>query len=376
MLALRGTPRLHDDPRRGDPGDRHASWLELLLDLIVAVTVIELAQALVADLTWTSLGRTLLYLIPVWWLWEGFTWYADRYDTDDLLYRLLFAVGIGGFAAMPLTLDNTTHFVLAYLVAEAALTALYVHAAHRYPATAGFAWTCVALFLVGMSCWALSLAFPEPVRYGLWAAGLGVEVFAPLVAGGVVAAMPVRARHIPERLGLLTLVSLGGMALVTLDRLQVADASGALEKVLAFAVLLLLWHLYFDHVDGSAIHGGHWPRAIYNYAHLFVLAGVVVAGAGVAHALTSPAGAPLPFPARLALAGGVTVYAASLAITAAVSPATNRARVRDSRAGAALALATLAVVPLSPAQALIAVVVVLTVSAAATTGRPSASRTA
>ena len=374
MLSLRGTPRLHDDsgPRRTDTGDRHASWLELLFDLVVAVTIIELAQALLVDLTWQGLGRTLLHLVPVWWLWEGFTWYADRYDADDLLYRALFAVGIGGFAAMPLTLDNTSHFVVAFLVAEGSLTTLYAYAARRYPATAGFAWTCVALFLAGMSCWALSLALPEPSRYGLWAAGLGLEILAPLVAGGVVAAMPARARHIPERLGLLTLVSLGGMVLVTLDRLQIADTSSVAAKVLAFAVLLLLWHLYFDHVDGTAIHAGHWPRVVYNYASLFVLAGVVLTGVGVARTLTSPDGAELPLPVRLALTGGVGLYAAALAANAAVSQAASRARVRDSRAAAALAACSLAIAPLTPVLALAAIFGLLGISAVVTT-RGSAS---
>ena len=62
----------------------------------------------------------------------GFTFYADRFDTDDLLYRLLIFVGMLGVAALATTLPAALHggrgFVLSYVFVRLVLLVLYARA--------------------------------------------------------------------------------------------------------------------------------------------------------------------------------------------------------------------------------------------------------
>src|SRR5687768_9689138 len=69
--------------------ERRATWLELFYDLAYVVAVAVLAERLLHDMT--GVGAFLGYFGLLWWLWASHTYYADRYDTDDLVYRLLAA---------------------------------------------------------------------------------------------------------------------------------------------------------------------------------------------------------------------------------------------------------------------------------------------
>ena len=78
--------RWHDPPRLrtlDDEDERHATWLELFFDLVFVVAVAQLADGLAAD---PSVHGFLVFaglFVPVWWAWVGYTFYADRFDTDD-----------------------------------------------------------------------------------------------------------------------------------------------------------------------------------------------------------------------------------------------------------------------------------------------------
>lgn len=47
---------------------------------------------LVHDVSWPSIASYLGYFALVWWLWASHTFYADRYDTDDLIRELSFVL--------------------------------------------------------------------------------------------------------------------------------------------------------------------------------------------------------------------------------------------------------------------------------------------
>jgi low temperature requirement protein LtrA len=67
---------------------RTATWLELFFDLAFVLVVAELAVGLRNDLTPHGAMVFAGLFTSVWWAWAGFTFYANRFDTDDLVYRL------------------------------------------------------------------------------------------------------------------------------------------------------------------------------------------------------------------------------------------------------------------------------------------------
>src|ERR671937_2861300 len=100
--------------------ERHATWLELFLDLVFVVAIAELGTSFAHDV---SARGFLIYLglfVPIVWAWAGFTFYATRFDTDDLVYRVLTLLGMFAVAGVASAVPDALHggqnsFVVAYV---------------------------------------------------------------------------------------------------------------------------------------------------------------------------------------------------------------------------------------------------------------------
>jgi low temperature requirement protein LtrA len=104
--------------------DRRATWLELFLDLVFVAAIAEVASTLSADPTAVGFGRFLALFIPIGWAWAGFTFYATRFDTDDLVYRLFTLFAMFAVAGLASTVPDALHggqnaFVVAYVCVRA-----------------------------------------------------------------------------------------------------------------------------------------------------------------------------------------------------------------------------------------------------------------
>ena len=111
-------------------GHRTATWLELFYDLVFVVAVAILAARLLSDVTWPGVMSYLGYFALLWWLWASHTYYADRYDTDDLVYRLLaagqmVAVVVIAAALSPDEANSTQVFAIGYTVSRVLLLGMY-----------------------------------------------------------------------------------------------------------------------------------------------------------------------------------------------------------------------------------------------------------
>jgi low temperature requirement protein LtrA len=126
----------------GQQNDRRATWLELFFDLVFVATVGQLANALSADPTPARFFEFLGLFVPVWWAWSGYTFYANRFDTDDLPYRLLTLLGMFGVAVLALALalipldpsPLAALVVLAGLLVAQVVYELARHEAHTHEA--------------------------------------------------------------------------------------------------------------------------------------------------------------------------------------------------------------------------------------------------
>jgi len=68
--------------------ERRVSWLELFSDLIFVVVISQLAHYLAGHLSWSGLLGYGLFFVAAWWSWIGGTVYNERFETQDLSYRL------------------------------------------------------------------------------------------------------------------------------------------------------------------------------------------------------------------------------------------------------------------------------------------------
>jgi low temperature requirement protein LtrA len=316
-----------------DDDTRHATWLELFFDLVFVVAVAQLGAALSNDL---SLHGFLVFcglFVPVWWAWVGFTFYADRFDTDDVVHRVLtlggmFAVGALASVIPDAAQGDTTAFALAYVAVRGLVIALNARAWLHLPAARPLLNVYVPAFSLAAGLMLLSVALPSPARYWLWAVALAIDIGTPLSVRPRIEAVPIHASHIPERIGLFTLIVLGETVVAVVIGTSTVEWSleSGVVAALGFVLGAGFWWVYFDYLDGEMLLGrGTWVGQAYLYSHLPLTAGIVALGVGAEHAIEETTGSgDLQDATRWVLCGGLAIAFASLALIHRVAAGARR----------------------------------------------------
>ena len=151
--------------------ERRATWLELFYDLVFAAAVAELGISLYTNYTTLAsfLGTVLLFF-PVCWTWIGVTFYAARFETDDVIHRVLVLLQMGGAAALALNIhgalgETSFNFAISYAVIRALLVIEYIRAAYKIPAARLFAMRYAQGFFISTTLWLISAMIPMPERF-------------------------------------------------------------------------------------------------------------------------------------------------------------------------------------------------------------------
>jgi low temperature requirement protein LtrA len=325
--ALRGVLR---PPELTTDEERSASRLELFFDLAFVLVVAELAIALREDVT---LHGELLFaglFTLVWWSWVSSTLYANRFDHDDVVYRLFklgsMAAVIGlAASAMEATGERFGVFVGCQLLLRVMLLLQY-RRAYRHVAAAR---PVARLYLlgtgVGALLWAVSLLVPRPAGFALWAAAVLVEALVPLLATRHSTDVPLHVDHLPERFALFVILVLGESVAGVAHGLHDAKwASSAVPvAVLSFVLAAALWWSYFDLAGARAkrllneIGGERSDRShdVYVFGQLPLTLALATVGAGIELAVVQSGEGEVPAGTRFLLAGGVAVYLVSMTVT-------------------------------------------------------------
>ena len=331
--------------------ERRASWLELFVDLVFVVSVAQLSHALVDDPTTAGFLKFAATFVPVWWAWVGFTFYADRFERNDALYRLLMLAGMLAVAALAVNVPDafgggSTAFALSYVGVRAVLVVLYVRARARFVEARPLIHLYMGAFSVSIVLWVLSLFIPAPARYAVWASALAVDLGVPLAAGPrILPRAPIHFSHIPERFGLFTLIVFGETILAVV--IGTGETHWELQSVVVavtgFVAVAALWWVYFDYLDTSMLQRSVRAGQLYVYGHLPLLAGLTAVGAGTALAIEEAAEPVLSTGARWAFCGGLAVSVLAMAVIQVGSVHSLRDRDVWPRVAAASAALVLAV---------------------------------
>jgi low temperature requirement protein LtrA len=312
--------------------DRSASRLELFFDLAFVLVVAELALDFRSDVTWHGELVFAGLFTVVWWSWVSSTLYANRFDHDDVLYRLYKLGSMAAVVGMAAAATEATGkyfgiFVGCQLVLRAMLLLQY-HRAYRHVAGAR---PIARLYLAGAAAgallWAVSLAVPRPVGFALWAAAVLVEALVPLLATRSSTDVPLHVEHLPERFALFVILVLGESVAGVAHGLHDAGWSGSALPVaaLAFVLAVALWWSYFDLAGARAkrllSEAGDKPsdhtHDVYVFGQLPLTLALATTGAGVELAVVQSTEGEVPVGTRLVLAGGVAVYLLSVSVTEA-----------------------------------------------------------
>jgi low temperature requirement protein LtrA len=321
-------------PDVNQDANRSATRLELFFDLAFVLFVARCADILAEDETWTGGLRFAALLAVGWWAWASSTLYANRFDTDDAVFRLLTLTGMAGVVAMAASvdkLDETTSlwFALAYVALRLVLIAGYLRAWRHVPDARRTIRPYLVAHVAGAAVWLISLAVPTPGRYWLWGAGVAVDLLGPTVAARLKDGIPLHTEHLPERFGLFVILVLGeSVAAVVAGVHDGGWKPGVVTSaVLAFLIGAALWWSYFDLSGGAAkrrlLQEGHdrtrqGVHDFYVYAHLPIAVSLAAVAVGLEHAVLHGADDHLSAGTRAVLGIGLAGYLAGATLIQAV----------------------------------------------------------
>ncbi|PWR04952.1 hypothetical protein DKT68_29245 [Micromonospora acroterricola] len=320
---------------RGQDTPRRISYLELLFDLGLIVALTRLSDRLTGNLGWNHALETVVLLAAIWWVWTVTAYTTDWYDPSQPLVQLIVLGVLFGGLLMSLAIAsafegvNGIAFAGAYVGLHLCrgfilITALRGHALRKRPMRV-LIWFCLTGVL-----WLVGAFLPSPIRLVFWLVAVTVDYAVglfgyPLPRLGRSSAEELRVggEHLAERYRQMFIVTLGEIILVGVR--QYGDppflSLRTAGVILLFVLTVTMWRIYIVYVADNLATGidrGRNPGRIAlvaAYAHLVMVAGVVLVAAGgdivardpVGHTTVTELGVVVAGP--LVFLAGRTVYA-------------------------------------------------------------------
>ena len=211
---------------------------------------------------------------------------------------------------------ETAAFALAYAGVRAIVVLLNARAWWHLPASRPLLNVYIPAFTASVLLFVLSAAVEPPARYWLWGIALVVDLGTPLASQDRIRQVPIHGSHIPERVGLFTIIVFGESILAVV--VGTTSVSWGLESgaaaALGFAVAGALWWLYFDYVDSSIVKRTITAGQIYLYAHLPLLIGLAALGAGVKLAIKATQESGLTDEVSWIIGVGIALFMGAVAV--------------------------------------------------------------
>ncbi|MBD2517603.1 low temperature requirement protein A [Nostoc sp. FACHB-973] len=306
--------------------ERRATWLELFYDLVFVVAVSQLAHNLKEDISLSGLLGFVVLFIPVWWSWIGTTFYANRFDSDDVGHRLLIGVQMLTAAAMAVNIhhglgESSPGFALSYALGRAVLVIEYVRAGIHIPSARPLTTRYAIGFAIAALLWLISVFIPIPWRFALWTLAIVIDFATPLTARKFQLGLLPHASHLPERFGLFTIIVLGEAIIAVVNGVsqQKWDVLTVISAVFGLIIAFSWWWVYFDNLGGKPIeiaraHGKVGVVNLWLYTHLPLVIGIAAAGVGVEQILLSKPTLALPDSQRWLICGSVALCSLAVSI--------------------------------------------------------------
>jgi low temperature requirement protein LtrA len=327
LSALTGPDVVRPPGLQTDEG-RSASRLDLFFDLAFVLVVAELATAFREDVSLHGLAVFAGLFTTVWWSWVSSTVYANRFDHDDAVFRLLKLAGMAAVIGLAATAteatgDRTALFAWCNVLLRGVLLLQYLRVHRHVPEARAVTRPYLAATCAGGLLWAVSTVLPAPACFVLWGLAVVVEVAVPLVATRSAADAPLHLEHLPERFALFVILVLGEAVAAVARGVHDAEWTAAAVAVAAVSFVLTagLWWSHFDLAGLGArellsragvVHGP--AHEVYVLGLLPLCLALALVGTGIELAVLESSQGDVPLGTRLLLAGGVALYLASVAV--------------------------------------------------------------
>jgi len=311
--------------------DFTADPVELFFDLAFVFAFSQLVHLLLVHPDWEHVGQAGLVFVLLWFPWTQFTWSANAVPGNQRSVRLAFLVATA--ASVPMAAAVETAFggggalfvvplAVIHLMALALMLIGVETGSSEYASTVRYA----IPNAVAMAVLVVGGFLDDGARVTAWILSILILVWSTIRAGN--GDWVLRPGHFAERHALIIIVALGevivalGNAVVEpLNDGEGFDAVAVTALVATGVAAAILWWSYFDRVQPALEHRaeetegrdrGRFSRDAYTYAHLPIVAGVILIAVGLEQAALHPA-EPLGSSYRTMLFGGIAFFVGGIA---------------------------------------------------------------
>ena len=270
--------------------EHRVSPIELFFDLVFVFAFTQVTTLWVEQPTWVGLGRGLLVLGVLWWVWASYAWLTTVADAETgvVLATLLFATAASFIAALAVPEAFGAHrllFALALFAVVVAFVGLYAVVGKREPELLAAVLRMSRIVLPAAGLIVLAAFAPTGIRALLWVLALLIGFIGPSFGG--VGGWRVSPSHFAERHGLIVIIAIGESLSAIGFGARGTDLGPAViaSVVLGLIVAGSLWLAYFDFASRgverrvAARQGDQrttLARDAYTYAHLPMVVGIVL----------------------------------------------------------------------------------------------------
>ena len=199
-------------PRNQEEREHRVSSIELFFDLVFVFAFTQVTTIWLEHTSWGGLGRGLLVLLVLWWVWASYAWLTNAADAQaDLVSTvLLFSMAALFIAALSVPDAFGRHrllFALALFVVLLAFVGLYALVSKDVPDQLAAVLRMSRTGGAGGALLVVAAFAPASVRPVLFALAFVIGFFGPLLAG--LGGWSVQPAHFVERHNLIVIIALG-----------------------------------------------------------------------------------------------------------------------------------------------------------------------
>ncbi len=280
----------------------------------------------------------MILFVIICWAWTGATFYATRFDTDDLVHRILVLLQMAGAISLAVNLNQAFHespigFIISYVAIRSFLIIEYVRTGKKlteaHPLTSKYS--------ISFSCttflWLISIFVPAPFNFMIWVLAVIIDIIVTISITKKYVNLPPNAFHLSKRMGLFVIIVLGETIFGLVYNLSPLEWSipTILGMGTGITIAFGLWWIYFDTVDGSAIRALKENNRIgiylsWLYLHFPLLIGLAAMGDGIAHVIRADQNLSTPFSELWLICGSVALCLFSMGFLHLVTFEANSSR--------------------------------------------------
>lgn len=242
--------------------EKSATWIELFYDLAYVAAVSSAGHYLHDNLSFKGSFIFLFMFISIWILWVAGAYYANWFETNDIVYRSSIFIQITGIVGLAVFSHDIMKdyylrgFIISYIIVRISTMYNYIRAA-KYNKSIRFT---VILYLMGHGLafilWTIALFLNIKYKFYFLVPALFLDYITPFLNIFVKRKIKVDVKHLLERFGLFSIIVLGEIIVAIVNAMSSNHIriQSIYYGILGVLIVFLLWWVYFGIIEKFINH--------------------------------------------------------------------------------------------------------------------------